>query len=578
MTTRKQGEMKKDTTPQALAATRESLLQSLNLLDLMADESAPGYLKSLNKAFVETLLAEAGLPEGFNGLYPELSRLLGLCSQQGGPLAREILQADVEILQKLKKTGEDQVHEGLFGAREAGFPVRLQGSVVHCVWTGKVLSRPLSAADRKKLIEGSGLPKKEAEALADQAPVLDDAQMGRVLEMVRRLRNAIEQALTHHVRATELTRQLVQSERTHSLGTLSGGVAHHFNNLLSIILGYSSLVLNRGKLPSEAEEGLHKISEAAQRGRRLTEEVLAFLGSEAEEDVLCRIHDMLHSALSLLETQISAGVRLETKLEAKRDDIMAPPGAIRQILFNLLSNAADTLSAGGVLSVSTFNSPMKNDEGKAQEFFCLEVSDNSVLAEPVAHRPHEPADLSRKGMKLSSLYGLVGRLEGSVILPTEAGSISRVQVFLPLVSAKKQAQEAVEPAKGRLAPCHIWVVDDDPIFCAMCRQLLLDERHTVEQMTSGRELHERWQKEEKKPDLFIIDFSMPEYNGLQLCEWLKNKGSQAPVILVSGFAPSQPDIRKALKMKKTAFLQKPFTSRELSDSISMAMGETLIGG
>ena len=114
----------------------------------------------------------------------------------------------------------------------------------------------------------------------------------------------------------ELTEQLIQSERIRSLGTLSGGVAHHFNNLLSVILGYSSFVLNREQLSQEATEALQQISEAAQRGRRLTEELLAFAGSDVEEETLCHVHETIQSVLSLLQSQVHSRVRMDTRLLA----------------------------------------------------------------------------------------------------------------------------------------------------------------------------------------------------------------------------------------------------------------------
>ena len=111
----------------------------------------------------------------------------------------------------------------------------------------------------------------------------------------------------------------------------------------------------------------------------------------------------------------------------------------------------------------------------------------------------------------------------------------------------------------------------------MCDQVLSAEGHTVQLMESGKEIHERWELPQKKPDLMIIDFSMPEYNGLEICQWLKDHDSTVPVILVSGFSSTQPDIHRALQLRKTYFLRKPFSFRELTDTVTVALGETLIG-
>jgi two-component system OmpR family response regulator len=125
-------------------------------------------------------------------------------------------------------------------------------------------------------------------------------------------------------------------------------------------------------------------------------------------------------------------------------------------------------------------------------------------------------------------------------------------------------------------PSVIWVVDDDSTFREMCQVVLSEEGHTVVELSGGREMQKKWQDAEKVPDVIVIDFSMPEYNGLELCEWLHRHGSEVPVVLVSGLSVDQPDIHKAKKMKRIFFLQKPFSFRELSDMVAMAMGESLI--
>ena len=182
------------------------------------------------------------------------------------------------------------------------------------------------------------------------------------------------------------------------------------------------------------------------------------------------------------------------------------------------------------------------------------------------------------GLKLSSVYGMVGRIDGTVTVNSDPGKHTRVEVLLPLIRPADETVDMTPPVQRKLAPSHIWVVDDAPIFRQMCRQVLSDKGHSVQELDSGSHLMKQWADSEDKPDLLVIDFSMPEYNGLELAEWLRDQGAQAPLILVSGFASNQPDIRKALNLRKTYFLQKPFSVPELADVVTVALGETLIGG
>lgn len=360
----------------------------------------------------------------------------------------------------------------------------------------------------------------------------------------------------------ELSQAARDDERLRSLGALSAGVAHHFNNLLSVILGYSSHLLNREELSEDAERGLRQISEAAQKGRRLTEEILAFSGSEVEEVVACSMHDILRGVLSLLITQMAGRIKVVEELNATRDSIRGPRSLLHQLAFNLLTNAMDSMPEGGTLHLETSNVDGPMDNGEQVEHLLISVKDSGS-----AGRPHERAD---------KLQDLMDRLDGSASTTSEIGAMRSAQIMLPL--GRSVSKPAIErPSRKRLAPSLIWIVDDDPIFCEMCERVLSDDGHEVRTLTNGSELLKEWPATDVHPNLLIIDFSMPEYSGSELCTWLREQGSKAPIILVSGLAPTQPDIHKALKMRKTYFLQKPFPVPELADIVTVALGETLLG-
>jgi len=366
----------------------------------------------------------------------------------------------------------------------------------------------------------------------------------------------------------ESVRQLLVTERERSLGTLSGGVAHHFNNLLSIILGYASFLLNRAETTNELTQALRAISDAAQKGRRLTEEILAFAGSEAEEETNCSLHEILQSVLSLLESHTAGRVTIVTELQARQDQVHAPRSVLHQTVFNLLINALDSLPQGGTLQIRT-EEATKSLEGNTIPCVRLEVVDTATALE-------EQQDRSTRARRLSSVRGMVHQLSGDADLPDTQALRNAAVILLPVDGDIPALPKLTRPQK-RLAASRIWVVDDDPIFREMCERVLSDDGHQIRSLASGPDMMRAWEEGAEKPDLLIVDFSMPEYNGLEICTWLKEKGCKVPVILVSGFSPTQPDIHKALKMRKTYFLQKPFPIPELADIVSVALGETLLG-
>ncbi|MBN1268527.1 MAG: response regulator [Kiritimatiellae bacterium] len=574
--------MKKEPSLQELEKAQSRLLAALCPAAFPDTPARPAVLDWIDADLLRSLAAGLELTAEESGLCKETRRFLSDVLLAAGDARRAWLAARIELLEKAQATGQDQAGPVAEGVVEVVLPVRLRGQIVHGLTSGPLLTRALSDKDIERLGRDVGLPAADLRKRADRVPVLSRELVDALADLLRLHRDGLQHALEHRLRARELADELVQSERTRSLGALSGGVAHHFNNLLSVILGYASFVLNREKLSREATDGLQKICEAAQRGRRMTEELLAFTGSDLEEEKLVHVHDTLKNVLSLLSSQTPSGVRTETHLGAKVDEVMAPPSAVRQVVFNLLSNALDSMATSGRLTVTTRNAEMETESGPARTIQ-IEVADSGGLlphgfkdrqAEPPEAGELQPGD--RMGLRLASVYGIVGRLEGSVVVSSKPGALTRVEVNLP-VARGATGEAGIKPKRKRLAPSTIWVVDDDPTFREMCRVVLAEEGHTVEGVADGREMQKKWSAGKKPPDLIIIDFSMPEYNGLELCQWLARQGSRVPVILVSGLSPDQPDIHKALEMKRTHFLQKPFSFREMSDVVTVAMGETLIG-
>lgn len=554
----------KNTNALAELETRKAQFEErYNLWRFVKSSEAPAFLADLDLSGLAVLgggdeKGPAPLFQGAARLWERLS-----ATEEG---RRAVLEDELALWHAFEKQAADISHKGLLGFKEAVYPVKVQGVIVHAVRSGKWRDEPFTFEQVKDVARLSGLPVDQASVLASAAPVFDAVLRERLLLVVRQLRDVLQVLLHDHLRLGELTRQLAESEKIHSLGTLSAGVAHHFNNLLSVILGYATYVLNRENLSRDASQSLHKVCEAAQSGRRLTEEILAFLGSEVEDAVPCRVHDSINSVLSLLESKTGARVKVVKNLDARNDTILVEPSVIRQIVFNLLTNALDSMPNGGIMTLHTYNRSGESGAGK-REYLVVEVTDSGG---------GDTRARKSAGLKLSSVYGMVGRLEGTVIVAGEPGVTTRVEVQIPTVVPSEQTS-APPRARRRLAKSSIWVVDDDPIFREMCRQVLSDAGHAVQEIGSGKEFLERWKTEKSRPDLLIIDFSMPEYNGYQLCQWLRDEGFYVPIILVSGFAANQPDIRKALKLRKTFFLQKPFSFREMTDTVTVALGETLIG-
>lgn len=509
----------------------------------------------------------------------------GLCPLAAGPVLdllstteegkRERLTADVALIADVLQRRGDVTRVDRFGLTDAAFPVVSADRVIGCLWLRGYRTRPFDEAAVASLAAAAKRPPAEVRPLAEACPRVDRGQENRMHELTRSCRDAVSEAVREHLEGRGLAAHLLQSERSRALGALSSGVSHRFNNLLSIILGYSSFVLNRERVSPDAREALQKISQAAQQGRRLTEELLAFAGSEVEEATECPVHSMLSSILALLQSQHSSRIRVKTELRAPNDRVTAPPSSIHQLIFHLLSNAFDSLPEGGDVRIRSSVVMQDRDDGPPAPYLSLAVSDASALRTPEQEPARHQGGLHRMRMRWSQARGIVGDLDGAVTVISEPGETTCVEVRLPLTT-EPAPRPTRRPDPGESRPAVIWVVDDDDIFRDMCREVLGEAGHDVDTLATGRELLDRWSGAESPPDLLIIDFSMPEFNGLELCTWLKEQGCESPIILVSGFTQTQPDIHRALEFRHTHFLRKPFSFREMMDTVTVALGESLM--
>ncbi len=568
--------MKNEPTLKGLEADHKRLVHSMRLPDsVLTIESRHAY-KHFDLGFAREVIGP-GQPWGSEDVFDPKNRIVldvFLGSEEGKQL---YYASENDLLRKVKESAADQDHRGPFDVCESIFPVRVRGNVIHLIRTGKYRTRPFHEKDLSELAFLCNVPLKTVREAVACLPVYTPEQVDDLKRVHARLRDSIKLALREHIRLMELTAQQLQQERLSSLGSLAEGMAHHFSNLLSIILGYSSLLLDRARVNKEDEEAVHKITEAAQRGRRFTEEILALSKSFADEEAsVASLHERINGTLTLLQARIKNGIHVTVKLEAANDNVVAPPGIIHHIAFNAIANAVDSMPNGGRLDIHTANVESRDETGPVTHVR-LTVVEASISPSRRAAVPAASDTGAEESVapKMASLLGLVASLDGHATTRTEKDGSIVLEVSLPAATAADVATPT-KHIRRRLAPSRIWVADDDAVVREMCRRVLTEEQHAVEEVASGNELTTRIQNAKEPPELVIYDFSMPDITGLEICQWLREQGRRTPVILISGFNADHPEIKRALKLRKTFLLQKPFSFRDMSDLVTIALGETLI--
>ncbi len=551
----------KNTSPSlALERQHKELLNQLCLPETLLRKNTPEALRKLDLNVVRRLV---GTPQswGPQDVFAESARLVTevfLGSEEGRKIH---LAAELDLLHRAQAdSATELLHRGPFDLMEMVLPVVVRGCPLHLIRSGKFRETAFTANDIKELAFATGIPLRTVEEATATLPVLAGSALEAWIALLRRQRDTLVAALEALLAVD--SRSTPDSDRLAALGSMAEGMAHHFSNLLSVILGYTSLVLAKSDIPDDAAESLRKVTEAAQQARRFTEEVLLLAGQQDQAETVASVHDRIQRVLGLLQTRAGARIEVVTHLDAALDTVSAPAGLVHQMMLNLLGASFDSMPTGGKLTITTSNDA---------DLLRIEVLETTALG-----RAGDSDAACQTQPGLARLFGQVARLDGQVNRgDADSGESRRVQVSLPVatVGGPSAPQKKI---RRRLAPSSIWVADDDPVVREMCRRVLTTEGHTVEEFTSGADLQKRLGS--AKPDLAIYDFSMPDADGLEMAQWMRENGHHTPLILISGFTAEHPSVKKAVQLRKVFLLQKPFSFRDMADIVTIAMGETLVEG
>jgi two-component system cell cycle sensor histidine kinase/response regulator CckA len=376
-----------------------------------------------------------------------------------------------------------------------------------------------------------------------------------------------------------LAQQLERAQRLDSLGALAGGIAHDFNNLLAGVLGNADHLRER-LAGSEDAEAAQAIFTAAQRAADLTRQMLAYagqrdLGRRAPVDV----GELVHELRTLLGATLSKKAHVELAIE-RGCVVLGDRATLTQVLMNLLTNASDALEgAPGRIDVRVRRArevDARWDQAHGATvgpgaWVLIEVEDPGVgMEEATRNRVFEPFFSTKEkghGLGLAACLGIVSAHGGAVLVESQPGKGSRFSVLLPEAVAPAQGAPAAKvPASG--APCRVLVIDDEPLVRTQLRRLLERRGYSVDEASDGRTGLAAL--EATRPDLLILDMTMPDLDGAEILRRVRASGSRVPVIVSSGYLDATIE-RNLPRDAFQVFLAKPYGIVELMTAVQRAL-------
>ncbi|WP_319581745.1 response regulator [uncultured Pseudodesulfovibrio sp.] len=379
--------------------------------------------------------------------------------------------------------------------------------------------------------------------------------------------------------AKRLEDQLRQSQKMEALGTLAGGIAHDFNNILGVILGYAEIIESGAEPDSGLSRRVGEISRAGRRARDLVTQILNFSRQGPQERHAMTLTPLIKEALKLLRSSVPTNVAINTRIETERDQVMADPTQMHQILLNLCGNAAHAMKDSGGTMTITLADTLPEDTvlppealGRPEHFVRLTVSDNGPGIDPeVAERVFDPFFTTKKqgegtGMGLAMVHGIVKRHDGYLELENNPGQGATFHVFLPR-SSEVTRPEADIPADLVFREGRILFVDDEKPLTDIGREMLESIGFEVVTRTSSIEALEAFKFKADDFDLVITDQSMPNMTGMEFAREILKIRPDIPIILCTGFSDAV-SYERLRDIGIGDFIMKPILKHDLMASIS----------
>ena len=447
-----------------------------------------------------------------------------------------------------------------------------------------------------QVYQGSyGPARGDAGAIVGLAVRLEDITELRRAELeLERKRSHWEELVER--RARELSAdhtQLLHAQKLESLGVLASGIAHDFNDLLAVILARAELCVRDVPEPSAAHSHVAIIRDTAFEARMLTKQLLGYAGEGKFVVAPLCIDDVVHDLAPLLRASLNQDIRLEFALAAEASAVQGDEAQLRQVMLNLVSNAAEAIGSavGGIvirtgvgeMSETAVQAARFTGEAVSGRYVYLEVEDTGAGIGPSelarVFDPFFTTKFTGRGLGLAVALGIVRGHLGSISVDSGPGRGSRFRVWLPALDegcVPKSTAPHSQLQCTREEGCAL-VVDDEPAVRAATVAILSSMGYRVLEADGGVSAIELFRARAAEIDLVLLDLAMPDMNGEQTLSELKGVRADIPVVLLVAYAEDEARLC-SMRPNLAGFVVKPFAYEELITAVKTAIDGARDGG
>jgi PAS domain S-box-containing protein len=372
-----------------------------------------------------------------------------------------------------------------------------------------------------------------------------------------------------------LEAELLQAQKMEAVGRLAGGIAHDFNNILMIVRGYAEILLDRLHPADPLHAQAAQIMKAGNRAAELTQRLLGFSRKQVFEPKVLNLNDAVTEISKMLPRLLGAHIEFLLDLRPEAGNVNVDPIQLEQVLINLAVNSRDAMPQGGKLIISTSARELEHDANKGQlavvpgryAEICVQDSGCGISAETVRHI-FEPFFTTKDkdkgtGLGLSTVYAIVKRSGGYILVSSEVGIGTIMRVYLPQVHQEAEASTPVVTTNGQTEGTGtVLLAEDEDSLRELIANRMRAEGYQVLEAANGEEAIEIANRHEGDIQLLLTDVIMPKLRGPELASHLRLRYPGLKVVYMSGYTESAL-VRDGMLERNTVLLQKPFTVQKI---------------
>ncbi len=382
---------------------------------------------------------------------------------------------------------------------------------------------------------------------------------------------------TDVTRRMQIESQLRQAQKMEAIGTLAGGVAHDFNNILTTIIGYADLMLTTIDTDNPLIEDVKEIKIAGERAATLTRQLLAFSRKQIVQPKILDLNNLLTNIEKMLARLIGEDIEILIIQGTALWKVEMDPGQVEQVIMNLAINAKDAMPVGGKLIIETINMDLDDDyfaghgivEKPPGSYVMMTVTDTGTgMDRKVQEHIFDPFYTTKEkgrgtGLGLATSYGIVKQNNGFIWVYSEPGHGSTFKIYLPGVKGDVKAEEKEQPSVEYLNGSEtVLVVEDDNSLRRLAQKTLRSHGYSVLVAENGEDALRISKEHEGTIDLMITDVVMPKMCGRKTAERLQPLYPGMKVIYMSGYTDDS-IVYHGVLAPGLNFLEKPFSSEGL---------------